>query len=100
MRRQKNGGKNLRNRIRRQREQQLLGSNGAASEVRYIDPVGYEPQPTPQPKTTALPPPTKQKQIRVALDAADALLVADANRRHGRRHGQRIRDRIVRGRYR
>ena len=78
--------------FQRQRERQLLGSHGAASKVRHIDPATY--QPTVQ--VAQLKPPKKNKTAKL-LDRADAMLLRDAKRRYGRK---RARNMIVTGRYR
>jgi hypothetical protein len=72
-------------------------SRGAASEVRRIDPAGYQP---PEPRRQSIRPaaqPNKHKQLS---GTADHILIADAKRRHGKHHGQRVRDKVIRGRYR
>jgi hypothetical protein len=84
-------------RIRREREQQLLGSNGAASEVRHIEGIDYQP---PQPHASVRPPPARQVQTKALLGAADNILLADAKRRHGKRYRKRVQNLIVSGRYR
>jgi hypothetical protein len=59
----------------RQRELQLLASHGAASDVRHIDPATYQPQ---QPHATGRPP-LRQNKTAALLNAADAILIADAS---------------------
>jgi hypothetical protein len=46
--------------------------------------------------------PTSERQNKTLalLDAADAILIKDAKRRHGKRFAKRTRDLIVTGRYR
>jgi hypothetical protein len=71
-------------------------SEGAASEVRHIDPATYQPS---EAVREAMRPPPKQNKTVALLDEADKLLVADAKRRHGKRYGKHIRNKIVTGRY-
>jgi hypothetical protein len=79
----------------RQLDQQRLGSHGAASEVRQIDPATYQ--------APAIPPkqsrPRQNKTVE-RLREADAILLKDAKRRHGKRFAKRTRNQIVTGRYR
>ncbi len=88
---------NFGKRIRREREQQKLGSQGATSGVRHIDPAMYQPPP-PHDEISR---PAAQAQIktRELLGAADALLLADAKRRYGKRYGKRVQNLIVTGLY-
>jgi hypothetical protein len=75
-------------------------SRGAASEVRRIDPAGYQP---PEPHRQSIRPaaqPNKYKKLEKLVRSANNMLIADANRRYGRRLGKRIRVKIVQGRYR
>jgi hypothetical protein len=83
--------------LKREHERQLLGSHGAASGVRHIDPASYQPQ---QPHASVRPPPARRKQTKALLSAADTILLADAKRRHGKRHGKRVQNLIMAGRYR
>jgi hypothetical protein len=85
-------------RLRRERERQQLGSHGAASPVRRIDPATC-PVPEIAPET-AVPRPAGASRTVALLDAADAMLVRDAKRRHGKRYAKRARNQIVTGRYR
>jgi hypothetical protein len=85
-------------RIRRERELQKLGNHGAASGVRHVDPALY--QPPQQHDEISRPPAQAQIKTRELIGAADALLVADAKRRRGKRYGKRVREMIVAGRYR
>jgi hypothetical protein len=70
-------------------------SRGAASEVRRIDPAGYQP---PEPRRQSIRPAAQPNKKLVR--SANNMLIADANRRYGKRLGKRIRVKIVRGRYR
>ena len=79
----------------RQLEQQRLGSHGAASEVRHVDPTTYQAPAIPQKQS----PPRRNKTVE-RLREADAILVKDAKRRYGRRFAKRTRNQIVSGRYR
>jgi hypothetical protein len=75
-------------------------SRSAASEVRRIDPAGYQP---PEPHRQSIRPaaqPNRYKKLEKLVRSANNMLIADANRRHGKRYSLRIRDKIVRGRYR
>jgi hypothetical protein len=71
--------------------------HGAASEVRHIERADYQP---PQPHVSVRPPPARQKQTKALLSFADTILLADAKRRHGKRHGKRVQNLIMAGRYR
>ena len=84
-------------RMKRERELYMLGSRGAASEVRHIERADYQP---PQPHVSVRPPPARQKQTKALLSFADTILLADAKRRHGKRHGKRVQNLIMAGRYR
>ena len=53
--------------------------HGAASEVRHIERVDYQP---PQPHVSVRPPSARQKQTKALLSFADTILLADAKRRH------------------
>ena len=46
------------------------------------------------------PPSARQKQTKALLSFADTILLADAKRRHGKRHGKRVQNLIMTGRYR
>jgi hypothetical protein len=61
--------------MKHQRELYMLGSHGAASEVRHIERADYQP---PQPHASVRPPPSRQKQTKALLNAADTILLADA----------------------
>ena len=83
--------------MKRERELYMLGSHGAASEVRHIGRADYQ---QPQPHVSVRPPPGRQKQTKALLSAADTILLADAKRRHGKRYRKRLQNLIVTGRYR
>jgi len=80
----------------RQRERQRLGSHGAASDVRHIDPATYQ-QPEAESHGAISP---RENKTRALLNAADSILLKDARRRHGKRFAKRARNLIVTGRYR
>jgi len=71
-------------------------SEGAASEVRHIDPATYQPTEAVREAMRSLP---RRNKTVALLDGADGLLLADAKRRHGKRYGKHIRNKIVTGRY-
>jgi hypothetical protein len=62
-------------RMKRERELYMLGSHGAASEVRHIERADYQP---PQPHVSVRPQPARQKQTKALLSAADTIQLADA----------------------
>lgn len=84
-------------RMKRERELYVLGSHGAASEVRHVNAADYQPPP---PCASVQPPAQQTKKVKALLNAADAMLLADAKRRHGRRYRDRMRNLIKNGRYR
>jgi hypothetical protein len=88
----KNERREFHARIRRER--QALGTHGAASEVRRVDPASYQPQEAPRAVTERPPVAAQIKRVELC-DAADKLLIADAKRRLGKR----VRKMIVAGRY-
>jgi hypothetical protein len=71
-------------------------SEGAASEVRHIDPATYQPS---EEVAKILRPPPRQNKTVALLDEADKLLVTDAKRRYGKRYSKHVRNKIVTGRY-
>jgi len=88
----RNARRRFNKRMKRERELYMLGSHGAASEVRHIEPVDYQPQEQP----VRMPRPRTENKTLQLLDAADAMLLADAKRRHGKR----VQNLIMAGRYR
>jgi hypothetical protein len=71
----------------------LLGSHGAASEVRRIDPSTYQ-----LPDLPASERPKQNKTVAL-LNEADALLVADAKRGHSRGFAKFKKNKIKMGRF-
>ena len=81
--------------LERERQRQLLGSHGAASKVRHIDPATYQPQ-----QHHVDPRPPRQEPKSFALNhQAEKLLLRDAYHRHGKRHRDRVRKKIMDGRF-
>jgi hypothetical protein len=70
-------------------------SEGAASEVRHVDPATY--QPSDEVRQILRPPPRQNKTVAL-LDAADEILLRDV-RGHSKRYRQHIRNKIKTGRY-
>lgn len=71
-------------------------SEGAASPVRHIDPSTYQ---IPAEMLVPVARKPRRKPFKL-LDDADKILLRDAQRRHGKRHRDRVRLKIKSGRYR
>jgi hypothetical protein len=82
-------------RFYRDRDRQRLGSSGAASEVRHIDPATYQ---LPDTDTEVSKRPAVSEKTALA-NKADNLLRSDARRRFGKQAGDRARLKIKAGRY-
>jgi hypothetical protein len=71
---------------------------GAASKVRHIDPATYQVQA--QETHVEVPRSVKERETLAWLKAADRTLLRDAYARHGKRHRDKVRNKITQGRYR
>lgn len=79
---------------RRPRDPFAGQSFGAASEVRHIDPATYQPSEAPN-----ILQPVRQDKTVTLLNEADKILLRDAYARHGKRYRDKVRNKIMAGRY-
>jgi hypothetical protein len=79
-------------------DEHRFGKMGAASGVRHIDPATYQPPIVASPATIELPP--AQNKTLARLKDADRILLRDARRRGGKRNRDKVRNKIMQGRYR